>query len=44
LNQYQTWTYVLRMGPECARWWIERGGRRRTCRGLFESPQKQPWP
>jgi len=44
LSYYQTWNDVLRMGPDCACWWIEHGGHTRDCRGLFEAPQEEPWP
>jgi hypothetical protein len=36
LSNQRTWYHVLMMGADCARWWIEHGGRPAKCRGLFE--------
>jgi hypothetical protein len=36
LSDERTWYHVLMMGADCARWWIEHGGRPARCRGLFK--------
>lgn len=43
LNKYETWYYILNMGPECTRWWIDHGGRTPSARGLFSGYQPS-WP
>lgn len=35
LNQWETWYYVLNMGPDCVRWWINHGGSTSSARDLF---------
>jgi hypothetical protein len=42
LCEWQTWHYLIYMGVECTRWWIEHGGRTPRGRGLFE--HSTGWP
>ncbi|KAF2756599.1 hypothetical protein EJ05DRAFT_512233 [Pseudovirgaria hyperparasitica] len=42
LCQWNTWSEIFRMGPECVRWWIDRGCRTKSARGLFE--HDSTWP
>lgn len=35
LNRWETWHYVLNMGPNCVRWWIDHGGSTPCARDLF---------
>lgn len=35
LNRWKTWRHVLRMSPDCVRWWIEHGGHTSSARDLF---------
>jgi hypothetical protein len=35
LCERQSWYYLIRMGADCTRWWIEHGGRTARARELF---------
>ncbi|KAH7389372.1 hypothetical protein DE146DRAFT_663889 [Phaeosphaeria sp. MPI-PUGE-AT-0046c] len=36
LSKSETWRYVLYMGADCIRWWIEHGGHPSKAQGVFE--------
>lgn len=37
LSKQRTWFYLLFMGADCTRWWIEHGGRASNAQGIFEA-------